>query len=598
MEATVELNLEKASKEEEMQTHDSSTARRIRCGVGRKAASVVAIAFIAGFAVQLALQTKSTSDRAVERMAAASLEMTELLSSQISGGLRWKKADVVGRAYERLAANPESNLSNLAAFHGSGEKVSEFSSSVLGKFDVSTISPIAADAGIAKAVVKVTDTHIVVIAPVLNGKSKRFAGTLVTAWSQESLLSDVRNAFMKQMAIAGIIVLCVVVLVAMFLGRVVSGPIRRMASVMDDLADGNVECEIPYRDRKDEIGLISHAVLVFQTNLVENEKLQADQREAEQKALQEEKRRIEDKRVADGKLEEEKQAAAATAEEERKLAMLDMAEDFEKSVMGIVESVSSAAGQVRTSAESMANTAEKTSAQTSAVASASEEASGNIQTVASAAEELSASVGEISRQVRESSAIAEKAVSEATATNEKVQSLADAAQKIGDVVNLINDIASQTNLLALNATIEAARAGDAGKGFAVVASEVKSLATQTGKATEEIGGQIHEIQEATGDAVTAIGGISDIIAQISEISGTVAAAVEEQGTASREIANSVQQASAGTQEVSGNIGEVNLAATETGETAAQVLVASEELAKQGDMLRDRVNGFLQAIRAA
>jgi methyl-accepting chemotaxis protein len=172
-------------------------------------------------------------------------------------------------------------------------------------------------------------------------------------------------------------------------------------------------------------------------------------------------------------------------------------------------------------------------------------------------------------------------VAEASNTNSKVEGLAEAAQRIGEVVNLINDIASQTNLLALNATIEAARAGEAGKGFAVVASEVKSLATQTAKATEDIASQIAQIQEATGEAVSAIGTISGVIGEISEISTAIASAVEEQGASTREIAANVQQAAAGTQEVTGNIAQLNKAASETGQTAGQVLAAADELSNQG-----------------
>jgi methyl-accepting chemotaxis protein len=278
-------------------------------------------------------------------------------------------------------------------------------------------------------------------------------------------------------------------------------------------------------------------------------------------------------------------------------AQVKLADDFETNVKAVVESVSASAAEMQGTANSMSSTAEETSRQAVAVAAASEQASANVQTVASSAEELSSSIEEISRQVMQSSKIAEDAVDEAKKADEKVQGLAEAAQKIGDVVNLINNIASQTNLLALNATIEAARAGEAGKGFAVVASEVKSLATQTAKATEEIGDQIGAIQTATSDAVTAIKGISATITQISEISTAIAGAVEEQGAATREIAGSVQQAAAGTQEVSSNISGVTQAATETGSGAVQVLEAASQLSTQSEDLRRQVDAFLIAVRA-
>jgi methyl-accepting chemotaxis protein len=207
-------------------------------------------------------------------------------------------------------------------------------------------------------------------------------------------------------------------------------------------------------------------------------------------------------------------------------------------------------------------------------------------------------VAEIGRQVDHSSRVAAEAVERAGRTNTSIEGLASAAQKIGDVVKLINDIASQTNLLALNATIEAARAGEAGKGFAVVASEVKSLATQTAKATDEIAAQIGAMQVSTGEAVTAIREIGEVIKRVNDVSTTIAAAVEEQGAATQEIARNAQQAAKGTSDVSTNISGVTQAAGETGTAATQVLEAAKSVAAQSENLRQRVDSFLGSIRAA
>ncbi len=360
----------------------------------------------------------------------------------------------------------------------------------------------------------------------------------------------------------------IAIVAAVTLSRGIGRPVVAMTAAMGDLADGNHSVEIPATDRRDEIGLMAKAVLVFKENMIKAKAL-AEQEAAEQKRREQRARKVE-----------------------------KLTGDFDSEVSSVLKSVSSAATEMQATAASMSSTAEETSRQSTVVASASEEASTNVQTVASAAEELSSSIAEISRQVSQSAEIAGKAVTDAERTNIQVQGLAEAAHKIGEVVQLITDIASQTNLLALNATIEAARAGEAGKGFAVVASEVKNLANETAKATDEITGQITGIQQATRDAVSAIQSIGQTIGQINEIASGIASAVEEQGAATQEIARNVQQAATGTQEVSSNITGVNQAATATGAAAEQVQSASAELSQQAEIMRAKVETFLAEIKAA
>ena len=350
--------------------------------------------------------------------------------------------------------------------------------------------------------------------------------------------------------------------------RSIVGPVTEMTSAMGELAEGKLETEVPALDKTDEIGEMAQAVQVFKDNAIRVKQMEAEQ--AEQ---------------------------ARVAEAEKKAALSQMADDFEKSVGGVVASVSSASTEMQSSAQSMATTAEQASEQSSTVAAASEQASANVQTVATAAEELSSSINEISRQVQESSRIAGGAVDEANNADEMIQSLASAANKIGEVVSLITDIAEQTNLLALNATIEAARAGDAGKGFAVVASEVKNLANQTAKATEEISAQINGIQDASQNAVGAIQRIGSTISDINEIAATIASAVEEQGAATQEIARNVEQAANGTSEVNSNISGVTTAVGETGHAAGEILNASSELSQQSEVLKTEVDQFLAQVRA-
>jgi len=370
---------------------------------------------------------------------------------------------------------------------------------------------------------------------------------------------------------AGMIALILVVMgvISLFMARSITRPINGMSNAMRTLAGGNLQVAVPGVGRHDEIGEMAEAVEVFKKNGIEQKRL-----------------------------EEESRAAGKRAEEEKRRAMQKVADDFEAKVKSVVETVSQTAAQMQTTAKSMTTAAGETEEQAASAASASEEASSNVQTVAAATEELSSSIEEISRQVSRSLETANMAVANAQTTNGKVEGLVDAAQKIGDVVKLIQDIAEQTNLLALNATIEAARAGEAGKGFAVVANEVKSLATQTAKATEEISQQIGEIQGATTEAASAIRSIGQTVEQINEIAGSISAAVEEQGAATQEIARNVQQASHGTKQVAGNVSAVSKTAAETGGSANLVLEAAGNLADQSDTLRREVDSFIAQIRAA
>ena len=293
----------------------------------------------------------------------------------------------------------------------------------------------------------------------------------------------------------------------------------------------------------------------------------------------------------------ENEAVKQRAEDERRDTMNRLADSFDSSVGGIVGGVSSAATEMRSTAESMSTIAEETSSQATSVATAAEQAAANVQTVAAATEELGSSITEIAHQVQNQTAMAGEAADAAQLSDRQIKSLAEQAQTIGEVVELITSIAEQTNLLALNATIEAARAGDAGKGFAVVASEVKSLANETAKATDQISERIKEIQDQTGSAVSAIDVINEKIQAMREISAAVASAVEEQNAATGEIARNVQEASTGTREVSGSIVGVNQAAQEAGSAAGQVLDVAGQLTDQAAQLSTEVRRFIAEVRA-
>jgi methyl-accepting chemotaxis protein len=367
---------------------------------------------------------------------------------------------------------------------------------------------------------------------------------------------------------AGLLALLLGAAAAWLIGTGIAKPIGAMTAAMRRLADGDQTAEIPAVGQKDEVGAMAEAVRVFRDSMIESERLAAER------------------------------AAEREAQAKRAAKLEELTAKFEAAVAQVLQGVSGAAEEMQSTAQSMSAIADQTRGQAGSAASASTQAAANVQTVASAAEELSGSIREIARQVAQSAGMSKQAVEQSGETRDTVRQLAAAAERIGEVVSLISDIAEQTNLLALNATIEAARAGEAGKGFAVVASEVKSLATQTAKATEEISQQIGEIQSATGGAVGAIEQIASTVEEINGIAGSIAAAVEEQTAATGEIARNVQEAATGTQEVNDNVAGVNQAADETGHAADQVLAAVQELTRQTESLRREVDGFLAGVKAA
>ncbi|WP_299475286.1 methyl-accepting chemotaxis protein [uncultured Roseibium sp.] len=355
---------------------------------------------------------------------------------------------------------------------------------------------------------------------------------------------------------------------AFILNMAITRPIQTITNVMDRLANGDNEVEIPGIERGDEIGNMSRTVQVFRDNAVERAELQT-QNEQEEEARHERQQRVDD--LING--------FRATAEE-------------------ALGSVASTAGSLDNTAQALTEIARDSAGYATETQTSSNDTTNNVQTVASAAEELAASIGEISRQVAQTTEIVDRATTGTRETNEKVEGLAEAATKIGEVVTLIQAIAEQTNLLALNATIEAARAGEAGKGFAVVASEVKELATQTSRATEEISSQITEIQNATKESVVAIGEIAETMTEVNSYTTAIASAVEQQGAATAEISQNVQRAAEGTGAVSSSMTQLSQAVDQTSSSADMVLSASGELTDKTDHLKQEVEQFLSKVAAA
>jgi methyl-accepting chemotaxis protein len=538
--------------------------------IERKLVAAFTAAILVGFLIMIGLQARDQRASLVDLAVSDLTAKTTQLGNAMRIGFMGHDGSAIETEYKPIADAPDTQLASLASFQDDGTPILKFANDKLTPVDLTDILKDAPDL-LAKGapLVKATATHLIVAVPVMSLRGTKVIGALAIAWSLDAQNAAVSKALRNQTVVALVVMIVLLGILGVLLRRMVVRPIQGITEVMRRLAAGETDIRIPAADRRDEIGAMAASVIIFRDTAADVARIEAEREE--QKRL---------------------------AEESRRQALLQLAVRLESSVKTVADSVAGAANQVERSARAMADAAETATGQTSAVAAASEETSVSIQTVAAAAEELTASIGELGRQAAGSASVAEGAVHEAEATSSKVEHLAAAAGRIGEVVKLISDIAAQTNLLALNATIEAARAGDAGKGFAVVASEVKSLAAQTGRATEEITIQVTSIRTATQEVVSAIHGIEATIAKISEIAGAMTASIDQQGQATQEIAQNVQQAATGAGEVSETIIGVTRIAGETGRNAGNILGAAGDLVRQSDLLTQSLNEFLAAARAS
>ena len=484
-----------------------------------------------------------------ERDVPSTLELMDKIADAIAA---------VRKSYEPLILSPE----EAAAYKSFGDHYATYLASVgkvvalvkAGQRDEARILAIRDGRPIFRAVLEDSEK----LSDINNIGARRSIAAAEQTYGQSKLVIG--------LALAAVVVLAIALGLA--IRATIARPLISLEEAMVRLARHDTAVEIPARDRKDEVGAMARAVLVFRDGMAESARM-TTARDQER------------------------------VEKERRVAVVnELTAQFDTGASAVIDAVATAASEMQTTASALSTVAEQTTEQAAMVASAAEQASSNVQTVASAAEELSSSIREIASQVGNAAQVSRKAVDQANDTSRIVGGLEAAARRIGEVVNLISDIASQTNLLALNATIEAARAGEAGKGFAVVAGEVKSLANQTAKATDEISQQIGAVQQATAQAVSAISTIGTTIEEINTISSAVAAAVEQQGAATQEIARNVDQAAVGTGAVTTNIQGVSRSAADAGHAAHDVLTSSTRLAGEAERMRTLVQTFLSKVRMA
>ncbi|WP_372027518.1 methyl-accepting chemotaxis protein [Tistrella mobilis] len=496
--------------------------------------------------------------------------LTDVLAGQVSGGVQYAKAAGIQAIVGPLMERDGNRLASFAAFSLDGSQIVAVDDPRLTAADLAALHGRAAAAlDRGEAYDEETSAATLLVRPVFAGKDQKLVGAVAAAWSLAEVEAATATALRQSALLTGVAMLALMIALILGLRTLLARPLARAIGAMRDLAGGRTTVELGGLDRRDELGEMARALLVFRDGMAETERLR-----------------------------EVNETQRLQAEAEKAAAMDRLAADFERSIGEVVAAVRQSSEQMRDTARAMSAGVDQARETSSGVAGSAGETARSVQTVAGSTEQLSAAISDILRQVAEGSTITTEAVGEARRSNHTVTGLVEAANQIGEVVRLISDIAEQTNLLALNATIEAARAGEAGKGFAVVASEVKSLATQTSRATADIDARIAQIRTVASEAATTISTVGATIDRISQVVEGISGAVDRQRSATSEIAASIGQAAAGADRVSTEIGRVSRSAEDTGVMARRVLDTSTALVEEGQQLTARVGAFIRHIREA
>jgi methyl-accepting chemotaxis protein len=541
---------------------------RAAFSLSMKVAAVVIAVNLLGIAITTVMITDEVEVDFRREFEASRNEIARQIADNISGAMRWKKADVVAASYKQLLEQADKPIAALATITAGGELLTQYAEPGADTARLVALpKTISGNAEARTRSIRLGD-ELISIAPSGKDGSGQPYGHLVVAWKTSTITNTLKSVRFSLVAELSVAVLVTVIVILVLLSRLVNRPPTAIARRMEALAALDTASAVPYEGRRDEIGVIARAVTTFRDREIERLELEHAQRSEEEKRLNRQRR------------------------------VDSLIASFRGGVKSLLEQVTVNMSDMGNAAGELAHTASEASSQAASVSAASRNASANVETVAESAERLALSIRDIRQNVSRTTSVASQADREASASAERMSALTTAADKIGTVVDLIRSIANQTNLLALNASIEAARAGEAGKGFAVVASEVKTLATQTAKATEEIATQIAEIQASTHDATQAIQGITRIMSEVSNLASSIASAIEEQTASTAEISRNVQEAAHGTTTVVGNVGAVVSSIERTSAVVGKVDYASNKVRAVADSLNQSVDTFLNDVAAA